>query len=651
MKPILSILFCLFLMYMPVFSQKWVSTQQQNKNAILEEVTGVFCGECPDGHRMATLIESTYPGRVFLVNIDAGPYAEIYNLPGYIDLRIAEGEAIDSASNNDYGYPAGFVNRKNTPSWVLERGAWSGAVNSVLSEISPVNVFVKSSVDKMTRKLTTEVEFYYTGNSQSKTNYLTVMLTQDNIIGKQTGLSLNPLNCTPDGLYRHNHVLRKVLTSGGAFGEPIDTTTLGHFEYRKFVTDLPDSISRIYLDLRRLKVVAFVAESKGNIYSGYGDGVEINNTKKFDLGFKIANQHSLIVATHISPITEIVNNTSENVTSFDATFIMNNKQYEKTYTGNMAPDEMISFDWGDIPLAVGANTLVFTGFSNINSNGYNIDTNYWNDNACAKIFAFKPQAFSTILGGFDYGKSPLHFALDSINNNQFGLPIYGDSHGDTLRFGANHTTSAVMFYLWAGPKLCGKGGEIIFGEADMTKLTEPVLSYYYAYSQGTYHGTDPSISAQISTDKGLSWITIDSLVLTQTATDTSGNQYVPVSDDYRRVEINLSAYKDKFALMKVIGYPGTQGNCMYIDEISISESTGFIDPAQNNEYKTFPNPSWSDIYLTDTNFIGREYVIFSPLGHQICNGINFDNKIDIQQLNPGLYFIKINKNILSFVKI
>ena len=254
MKKVISILFCVLMVSTQVYAQQWVSTSPQNKNVILEEFTGIYCQFCPDGHRIASEIAEANPGRVFLINIHAGNYAANHGYAGYIDLQTPEGTALDAASNNTYGYPGGSVNRNTSPSWIMGRDQWASAAATVMAQASPVNVFVKSSVDLDTRKLTTEVEFYYTDNSTSNKNYLTVMLTQDNILGPQVdGGNYNPTNWTWDGLYRHNHALRKVLTSGGAFGESIDTTTKGHYEYRKYVTDLPAAINSINVELFRLK--------------------------------------------------------------------------------------------------------------------------------------------------------------------------------------------------------------------------------------------------------------------------------------------------------------------------------------------------------------------------------------------------------------
>ncbi len=138
-------------------AQKWVSTQVEKRNVILEEFTGIHCGYCPDGHRMANELAEAYPDKVFLVNIHAGGYA--VPQAGEPDLRTNEGTSINNAAGVQ-GYPAGSVNRSTNP-WAMDRNLWGNVASNIMAQNSPVNVAVKSTVDFTTRVLTTEVEIYY----------------------------------------------------------------------------------------------------------------------------------------------------------------------------------------------------------------------------------------------------------------------------------------------------------------------------------------------------------------------------------------------------------------------------------------------------------------------------------------------------------
>ena len=96
------------------------------------------------------------------------------------------------------------------------------------------------------------------------------MLTQDGILGPQTGgKTYYPENYIGDQ-YVHNHVLRDVLSPGGAWGETITNTDSSNYTYKKYVTTLPESIKGVPLVFYNLNVVAFVSESdNNNILTGY----------------------------------------------------------------------------------------------------------------------------------------------------------------------------------------------------------------------------------------------------------------------------------------------------------------------------------------------------------------------------------------------
>ena len=91
-----------------------------NRNALIEEFTGVNCSYCPDGHRIADEIVAANPGRFVAVNITQGSYAS-----DPTDFRIQDGENLDNTFSIS-GYPTGVVSRAqgNTSS----RGAWAGQV-------------------------------------------------------------------------------------------------------------------------------------------------------------------------------------------------------------------------------------------------------------------------------------------------------------------------------------------------------------------------------------------------------------------------------------------------------------------------------------------------------------------------------------------
>lgn len=263
-------------------AQKWVKTTPQNKVVVLEEFTGIHCGYCPDGHKRATdLVNSYDPGKVILVNCHSGGYATPN--AGEIDLRYGGSTSFDYYTGGG-GYPKGMVNRvkptniMSGSTMACNRGEWAGEAAKILAESSPVNVAVVATLDTIKRELTTEVEAYYTASSASAKNYMTVELLEDGVLGYQSDYgNFNPSNwVTVNGktLYKHNHVLRANINVI-YFGEAITTTTSGSYFYKKYTTKIPATYNGTAPNLKNLRVVAFVSENNGNIYSGSERVVEI----------------------------------------------------------------------------------------------------------------------------------------------------------------------------------------------------------------------------------------------------------------------------------------------------------------------------------------------------------------------------------------
>ncbi|MBI5324265.1 MAG: Omp28-related outer membrane protein [Ignavibacteriae bacterium] len=623
-------------------SQQWVSTQVEKRNVILEEFTGIHCGYCPDGHKRANELVAANPGRVFLVNIHAGGYATPG--AGEPDLRTTVGTPIDGASGLS-GYPAGSVNRSTSP-WAMDRGSWASAAYQIMGQNSPVNVAVKANVDFSNRTLTTEVEIYYTGNSSSQKNYLSVFLTQDNILGPQSDYgNYNPTNWTKDGKYRHNHVLRMAISSGGSFGEAIDTTTKDHYEYRKYVTTLPDNINSLDVVLYNLHVVAFVSENQSNIYSGSGTAVDFDPNLKVDLGLKNMTVYPTdFCFITIDPKIEVTNNSGKDITEFDVSLILDGVENVKSFTGNLAPYEKTIIDWGDLQYTPsGSYNLTFQGFKNINGNQV-FDMDFTNDAESHSGFGFKSKAFSLFNGEFD-GQMPNNLAFDQAENTNFLMVT-------NPRCGANGSLGAIRYALHSSWGVSGKPGNIIFGEADLSKLTQDYLCFYYAYSDGSNGGTAPQIKVQVSEDCGLTWNEIFSMNAVETGQPSNPQyMYIPASNEYKPVQLSLDAYKTKSVIIKIAGIPGTSGNALYIDEVTLGPSITEVGEETNTtELSLYPNPAENELHLGNPNFIGKNYSIYSVIGMITSKGINANNKIDISSLNSGNYYIKINNEILKFVK-
>ena len=249
------VLALIFFMLLPSFlkAQEYVSTQPQNRNVIIEEFTGRNCGYCPDGHRIANLIVANNPGRVWAVNIHAGGYSPVT----YPNMNTTDGTTITSGFGIG-GFPAGHVNRSTAED--LGRNQWESHTNTQLAQQAEVNVAGFVTLNHTTRTANITVEVYYTANSSQSTNYLTIMMLQDSILGSQSGNYYNPSQML-NGQYVHQHVLRDVVTS--TWGDEISPTTAGTLITKNYTYQIPESIgvpNGVEVDLNNILFLAFVSE-------------------------------------------------------------------------------------------------------------------------------------------------------------------------------------------------------------------------------------------------------------------------------------------------------------------------------------------------------------------------------------------------------
>lgn len=626
---------------MGAMAQQWVATTPQPRNVILEEFTGVNCGYCPDGHRIANDLVKNNPNRVFLINIHAGSFANPGS--GQPDFRTAAGTAIDAAAGVT-GYPSGSVNRSTSP-WGQSRSAWTNLASGILSQTSPVNVAVKASVDMATRTITTEVEVYYTGNEANAKNFLTVALTQDDILGPQSDFgNYFPENWV-NGQYRHNHVLRQMITPGN-FGEQLDTTTSGKYYYRKYTTIIPENYINTKANLTKMNVVAFVAQGNNNILSGVEAPVTFDNAVKTDLKVTDLTVKPDMCGTSVTPKVEVENMMDNYITSFSIAATVNGVTYNKTVTPNeaLAKNAKVTVTWDPITFEnAGTYNVSIGGIDNVkgatNQTLYDIEMN--NDGAAFSGLSFKAATVNNknIWCGFE---SITNTAFDLSENDNIAVPTntnYGAWSTRALRVSLHQS--------WGG---AGKPVHVLFGKSDLSAITNPGIGYFYAYSDGGEGGTAPTIAVSVTKDCGATWNTVKTITAVETGQPTTpGNFYVPAMNGHYRFEkVDLDAYKNDNIIARISITPGTTGNAFYLDELSIS-SMGSLGVKENTEalaFEVYPNPSNGIVNIALPEFKGGSYIVRDVTGKEVIASTLTSNEtaIDCSALTNGVYFVEVEAN-------
>lgn len=224
-----------------------VSQEVEYKTALLEEFTGVRCKFCPDGAEIAKNMQAAHPGKVAVVAIHGGSYAEPYD--GDPDLRTPWANELISFSGLT-GYPNGMVQRRNpnnSSKFAMNRDSWKNVANIVVEELAPVNIGLKTAYNEVNDTVNIRIELYYTANAAGD-NLLNVAVCENNIVTAQAG------DPTPDDQYIQNHVLRDLLT--GQWGLPVTKTNAGAYHIFEFTYKMKEGE-----EAANCEIVAFVTQA------------------------------------------------------------------------------------------------------------------------------------------------------------------------------------------------------------------------------------------------------------------------------------------------------------------------------------------------------------------------------------------------------
>lgn len=200
------------------------------RNVFIEDFTGVRCQNCPKAHDQINTLKNAHPGRVvsmaihpLALNALTAPFVNENGLTSNQDFRTQAGAELFNALGGSNSLPIGDVNRKmyNGESAILiNYTKWPGYVDAELANTTPVNIEkLQTKYDASTHTFTVAVQLHYT-SAVSDSNYLSVFLSESNMIDIQEDGSSGPVVYKSD--YVHNHVLRTVLT--GISGDLLKAT-------------------------------------------------------------------------------------------------------------------------------------------------------------------------------------------------------------------------------------------------------------------------------------------------------------------------------------------------------------------------------------------------------------------------------------------
>jgi hypothetical protein len=348
-----------------------VSTAPENRNAVVEEWTGIYCQFCPTGHIAVQSAITNNPGDVVGINIHEGGYASPQ--AGAPDFRTPDGDVM-AAPFNITGYPSSTLNRRSIGGSQTYHPAGTNdadKVPAIIADLSEVNMHISATVDIMTRVLDVNVEYYYTSDAPNATNYLYAGTLQNNVEGPQTGgATYNPGAILPNGNYNHMHMFRGYLSA--VWGDAISSTTMGATQIVSYQQTLPMDINGVALDIANLEIFAFINDgnqSAGDILTGVAIYPTLTGfTATDEVIFSSASAPDLADcdlsgSQTMSPTTTIQNWGSNAMTSATITYDVNGgTPIVMNWTGNIAPGatQIVTLDPISFVPSVGSNDLNVT---------------------------------------------------------------------------------------------------------------------------------------------------------------------------------------------------------------------------------------------------------------------------------------------------
>lgn len=228
------------------------------RKILLEDFTGHQCPNCPSAAVIAHQLMELYPGKIMLVTVHAGYFADLSS-PNYMtDFRCTEGTALDNYFGvSSVGNPNGLINRKDFGgSRVVGPDDWSTKIADLLMLAPDANIELSRTFNTGTSELSLniDVDFY---NEFTNPIMVSAYLTEDSIVDYQK--NNNPaVGATPEiPDYVHMHVLRGSVN--GTWGDTLSAT--GVVNGGNYSKSLNYTISNGTWDKDQMRIVVFVYDA------------------------------------------------------------------------------------------------------------------------------------------------------------------------------------------------------------------------------------------------------------------------------------------------------------------------------------------------------------------------------------------------------
>ncbi|TAL67035.1 MAG: Omp28-related outer membrane protein [Bacteroidetes bacterium] len=232
-----------------------IDTSKNARRILLEDYTGFKCGSCPAAAEIAHDIESRYSGRVILMTVHAGYFAEPTTAHPY-DFRTPEGNEWNVTFGiRDIGNPNGMVNRiKSDGSYVITPTKWDAVVLSLLNTEPVLKLEFNAYYSLSRKEISVDAMLTYLKDGFPTHNFVACIL-EDSIVQYQIDYRKTPQDIED---YVHNHVFRATMNS--TWGEPVSVNDIkaGAVIRKNCKYIIPESKG---WRIDKLKIVCFVHDN------------------------------------------------------------------------------------------------------------------------------------------------------------------------------------------------------------------------------------------------------------------------------------------------------------------------------------------------------------------------------------------------------
>jgi thiol-disulfide isomerase/thioredoxin len=222
----------------------------QSPLVLLEEYTGHWCGNCPDAARQAKKLDSAYAGKLHVMAIHAGFFAEPRNNPDgsfAADYRCQAGDDLDTKFKVSESVPKGLINRGRfggNSVALLSSSSWDAKITEILARpASDFTLYLNPFFDDSLGQFYA-ISHLKMRNPVSTPLRVALYLLEDSIVDWQLDYKANP-QLNPN--YLHRHMLRDAFTPvGGSENPGAGPYPSGKIATGRWVCSLRNGINRMH---------------------------------------------------------------------------------------------------------------------------------------------------------------------------------------------------------------------------------------------------------------------------------------------------------------------------------------------------------------------------------------------------------------------